>query len=136
MNILVLDCSVAVAWFLEKQADAYTDAAALAAETSLLVCPPLFRYELTNALLQAWRRGIISETYFLSSIEAAEKIPLRTDGAIPMPRLAKLAAHHELTAYDAAYLDTAMRNDALLATRDAKLAEAARRVGVYWAVAG
>lgn len=72
MNALVLDCSVVVAWFLENQADAYTDAAAQAAEQSALLCPPLFRYELTNALLSAQRRGIISASYLASSLDAAD----------------------------------------------------------------
>ena len=41
-----------------------------------------------------------------------------------------LAREHELTAYDAAYLELAMRLGLPLATGDRKLRTAARRVGV------
>lgn len=40
-----------------------------------------------------------------------------------------LARHHELSAYDATYLDLALRSGAALATFDRKLADAMREAG-------
>jgi predicted nucleic acid-binding protein len=50
----------------------------------------------------------------------------QADGEI----LLALARTHRLTAYDAAYLELALRADAPLATLDRKLAAAARAAGV------
>ncbi len=47
-----------------------------------------------------------------------------------MPHLLKLAHTHGLTAYDAAYLDLALREHLPLAMLDADLAAAARAAGV------
>jgi predicted nucleic acid-binding protein len=49
-----------------------------------------------------------------------------------------LAREHGLTAYDATYLDLALRKNAVLATFDGKLAEAMRRAGgkVFGVTAG
>lgn len=47
-----------------------------------------------------------------------------------LPGLASLAREHGLSAYDAAYLDVAIRRGVPLATRDYSLDQAARRSGV------
>jgi predicted nucleic acid-binding protein len=46
------------------------------------------------------------------------------------PQLLDLALRHDLTAYDAAYLDVALRRGAPIATQDAALANAARAAGL------
>jgi predicted nucleic acid-binding protein len=47
-----------------------------------------------------------------------------------LPRLSRLARDHGLTAYDASYLDLALRTGSVLATRDAELQRAAPQAGV------
>jgi predicted nucleic acid-binding protein len=47
-----------------------------------------------------------------------------------LSEILNLARREGITSYDAAYLDLALREGLPLATRDAALAEAARRVGV------
>lgn len=55
-----------------------------------------------------------------------------TDNIVPQSRreiVMALAREYALTAYDATYLDLALRTGATLATFDKKLAEAMRRAG-------
>ena len=51
-------------------------------------------------------------------------------GIVDMPRLSRLAARHQLTAYDTAYLDVAMRLALPLATLDEDLKKAALAEGL------
>ena len=52
----VLDCSVAVAWFFEDEADAYAESVEDAMASASAVVPSLWRLEVANALLVGERR--------------------------------------------------------------------------------
>jgi predicted nucleic acid-binding protein len=59
-------------------------------------------------------------------------LPISTDSSESAKRrdiIIALTRQHELTAYDATYLDLALRYDAQLATFDTQLANAMRRAG-------
>ena len=58
----------------------------------------------------------------------SSRMSARTTAGSP-PSLAALARRHRLSGYDAAYLETAMRRRAKLATLDRKLAAASAREG-------
>ena len=52
------------------------------------------------------------------------------DHALPGPRVTRLARRHSLSAYDALYLELAVRHGATLTTLDSALARAARAEGI------
>jgi len=95
--------------------------------------PALWWYEVANALVVARRSDRLDEdgTTGLSALFA--RLPLST---APPPkgddlaRIQAVAWQHELSAYDAAYLDLSRVLKAGLATLDARLAAAARREGL------
>jgi predicted nucleic acid-binding protein len=58
-------------------------------------------------------------------------LPIRIDASPPQPAaLLSLALRFQLSSYDAAYLELALRLQLPIATRDADLAEAAWAAGV------
>jgi predicted nucleic acid-binding protein len=67
---------------------------------------------------------------FIAMIEELPIVAERATGARALHETIGLAREHGLTAYDAAYLELAMRRSLPLATGDRKLRAAAGRAGV------
>ncbi len=130
----VLDASMALAWALpgEGALRAEEFLMGLTAEDVLWV-PPLWWYEVSNALVVAERRGRITEAVRSEIMGLYGKLPLRTDSSFGSDfalRLQSLAQRYGLSGYDAAYLELALRIGAGLATLDRSLLQAAKRAGV------
>lgn len=132
---LVLDASMALAWVFERENTEEADCAervllVLAeAETSV---PALWHTEVANALLVGERRRVVNEAQVMDYLSRLHALPITTDTAAPALRrevVMALAREHRLTAYDATYLDLALRTGSVLATFDGKLADATRRAG-------
>lgn len=139
MSVVVLDCSVVAAWCFEDEADAATDALLDQVAVEGAVVPPLWTYELANVLAGAERRGRIDAGRVSTILDLLAALPIAVDPrpAAELPRpLIDLARAADLTAYDAAYLEIALRTGLPLATRDAALARAAVAAGVPLALAG
>jgi predicted nucleic acid-binding protein len=133
MAAFVLDCSVALAWFLPAERSAATEALLDQVVEAGAVVPALWRLEVGNVLLMAERQGRISRAHRLAALAALRQLPISID-----PETAdhawgaamELAATHALTLYDAAYLELALRAGLPLATLDRALGQAARAVGL------
>ncbi len=131
----VLDASMALAW-LFKRADAAE--AALADQTlrdlasTSWVVPAIWYAEVANSLLRGERAGLIQSPqtgFFLDRVSQAK---IETDQESPRTYQASslaLARAYRLTAYDAMYLELALRTGRILATFDQKLANALRTAG-------
>ena len=98
-----------------------------------LIVPPHWRLEMLNGILQGFRQRKLAARSF---DEALALVNLHIDTELvehaPSEEILALAKRHGLTAYDAAYLAAALREQALLATADRELATAAREHGVLW----
>lgn len=132
MKRFVLDTSVAASWFFEDEADAYTLSVLDSLIDSEAVVPSLWPLEVANVLLVAERRERCSHAEAVRFIELVENLPITTDdnsASHALHRTYQLAREHNLTAYDAAYLELAMRLGAPLATKDRRLADAATKAG-------
>lgn len=127
----VVDASVSAAWFLPDEATPDTEAALQATATHELWVPALWLLEIGNLLLSAQRRKRINADKRRELALAASALRLRVDREpVAIPALDDLAARHGLSAYDAAYLELALRRGLPLATRDAALAAAMAQAGV------
>ena len=93
--------------------------------------PAIWLLEMGNLLLNAQRRRRIDDAKRRELVAAAAALRLRIDREpVPMPELDALAARHALTAYDAAYLELALRRKLPIATTDAALLKAMTAAGV------
>ena len=130
---IVVDASLIIAWLLREERSAEAGSVAhLIVEEGAWV-PQLFPLEIANVLVQAVRRKRIAAAYADEQLRRLEDISLSTDTEtrdLAWDETYRLAMDEGLTAYDATYLELALRRDATLATLDTDLADAARRHGL------
>jgi len=127
---LVVDASVTAAWCFKDESSAYTDAVLDVVTNDGARVPALWPFEMANVLAMAERRGWITTELSERFLDALRALPIEVESREPWmdPRtLAASARAHALTAYDASYLDLAIRSDLPLATRDRELRAAAER---------
>lgn len=127
----VLDNSVACGWFLPAQATAYTDAIAARLFDDRAFVPGLFTLEFASVLRSACKRGglIAQQAQDIAAEMASLPIEADVEPATAGAILA-LALRFDLTSYDAAYLELALRRQIPIATQDAALAAAAIAAGI------
>jgi predicted nucleic acid-binding protein len=133
MSAFVLDCSISAAWLFEDEASPETDALLRQLRDESALVPTLWHLELGNVLIQAERRRRISAAQISVRLELIASLPIVTDGETDARALREtlaLARAENLTTYDAAYLELALRRGLPLATQDKLLTLAAARSGV------
>jgi predicted nucleic acid-binding protein len=126
---IVIDASVALAWCFPDEASNYADAVLVAVEDRTLIVPAVWSLEITNALLVGERRKRIRQPEVGRFVELLKGLSIYEDGqrfADTVGNVLPLAREYDRSAYDAAYLDVAVRHGRPLATLDATLQKAAR----------
>ena len=126
--MLVLDASALAGWLLPDEAG--LDLVALSEQHAEFAAPWLIWAEIRNILLVSERRGRIPANVVEQALEAVDGLGLILDTSPSSAVVAGLCRAHRLTAYDALYLELALRKGATLATHDAALARAASAEGV------
>ena len=133
---IVLDASIALAWLIARAertevvlADrAFDKVTAYGADV-----PAFWFAEVANTLLVLERAKKLTEQDVSSYLDDLSLLKVKQDelpGETRQGRLLDLSRNHGLSAYQATYLELAMRKPTVLATFDRKLAEAARAAGV------
>ena len=133
MTPLVIDASAALAWSIADESDreAFDLLRRVAKEGALV--PALWAFEMQNGLRNAQRRGRITQAEALAITTKLSALPIRVADATERAQFhgaLELAVRFDLSVYDAAYLDVALRHQGQLVTRDARLAGAAQSLGV------
>jgi predicted nucleic acid-binding protein len=129
----VLDCSVAMAWCFEDECDKYADAVLEALSGTEAVVPAIWPLEVANVLLVAERRKRLMKADTARFAELLGGLPIVVEwmnSESVLSRVLDNAREFRLSAYDAAYLELAMRQGLALATRDKALRAAAKKGGV------
>ncbi|WP_180538886.1 type II toxin-antitoxin system VapC family toxin [Nevskia soli] len=131
MAVAVFDASIAAAWCFPDEQTAYAKATLdVLANGAAVLVPGLWAYEIRNSVLIGVRRRRISEVHgddFLAML-AGFLIGLRRP--VSHDAVFAVAKQYQLTVYDAAYLDLAIREALPLASLDALLTRAATTAGV------
>jgi predicted nucleic acid-binding protein len=133
MNSFVVDNSVVMSWCFNDEANKYGDAVLDRLAESKAIVPPIWPLEVVNVLLVAERRNRLKQVDSVRFITLLSQLPIVVEHEGPerkMKDLLSLGRANNLSSYDAAYLDLAMRNDCPIATLDKKLIEAAKNVDV------
>lgn len=130
-HVFAVDASVTLAWLFEDEATPFTESILDRLVYAQAWVPALWALECVNVLAGAQRRGRIDASRRAALLERALALPLLMDREpVGMRAIDALSSEFELTAYDAAYLELAMRRGLTLATLDRDLIRAARRAGV------
>lgn len=129
----VLDCSVTMAWFFRDEASEETDRLRGLLMDSRAFAPSLWPVEVGNAFLVATRRGRIRVEEWPQIRGYLSALPIEID-PVSVSRTwgdsLEIARTHQLSVYDAMYLELAVRLRMPLATMDHTLSQAARASGV------
>lgn len=129
--MLVLDSSATLAWILGDELPAIASLEALVHER--VTVPSHWILEVANGLRMAVRRRRLNPGDRAPVLDRLAILPIKTDPettARGWKDTPALADKYDLTVYDAAYLELALRMDVPLATLDQDLARAARKAGV------
>lgn len=134
----VLDCSVAISWCLVDENNPTANAILAMMLDAEAFVPGIWSLEIANVLLVAERRNRMTQEQSEEAIALLQSLLIQVDTVTDANALgATLAIGRQegLAAYDAAYLELALRLGLPLATIDTRLAEAATRCGVELVVA-
>jgi predicted nucleic acid-binding protein len=129
--VIVVDASVALAWCLADEADEYAERVLERVSREGAVAPAHWPMEVANGLRSAERRGRLKpdELPRLGRLLAdlgVQILPVELTTAL---LALDTAREHDLSVYDAVYLDLALFRNVPLATLDDRLARACEQAG-------
>ena len=133
MNGIVVDASVALAWCFPDESSENADSVLMKLKDQSLLVPAVWALEISNALLVGERQRRLKQPEIsrfiglLGSLSIVQESQSVSEGVI---NILLLARDYGLSAYDAAYLELAIRHNAALATLDRSLQKAAGKAGV------
>lgn len=136
----VLDASVTMAWCFETEATPYTEHVLDRMELGERAwVPALWRLEVVNALLKAKRQNRIGTQRAEEFLHELRDFTIEVDHEcldIADGEIFRLGLKHQLSSYDAAYLELAIRRRLPLATNDNNLILAAKASSVSFVESG
>jgi len=125
---LVLDSSITLAWVYSDETTApVSEIFDLVSQTGAWV-PGLWRLEVANVLEMSLRRKRHDAKFRDATLADLAQLPIQVDSETDRQAWSatlRLAARHQLTLYDAAYLELALRRKLPLATLEEDLRHAA-----------
>lgn len=134
MVAFVVDNSVAVAWLYPGQATAYTERVLESSGTSTLHTSFIWPAEFANAATVMVNRGILTDELGTEMIRMVDTLGLVIDRTpVDLRVLYQVSRRYGLSAYDASYLELAMRLNIPLATRDKALMKASQTLELFLA---
>ena len=126
----VVDASVTAAWCLGDDASKAGDRLLERLAREGAAVPGLWRWEVANMLIFAERKNRTDAAAVAERLELLDQLPIEVDAEGFLQAWSTtlaIARADELTAYDAAHLELAIRRGLPLATKDRPLARAARQ---------
>lgn len=125
----VVDTSVVMAWCFQDVGNRYAETVLESLETGEAFVPAIWPLEVGNVLLVAERKKRLSEASLVRFLALLRNLPITVEQETPdrmLTEIVSLARTHQLSTYDASYLDLAMRLELPIATQDTSLAKAAK----------
>ena len=132
----VLDNSITMRWYFgdgSLQELTYATRVLDAMKTNEAVVPSIWGLEVANVLVRSEDKGLATEARSEAFVGMLQRMNISVDSATFAQALAgtmQIARRYKLSAYDAAYLEIALREGLSLATLDEALLKAAERAGV------
>lgn len=129
MKLFVLDCSVAMAWCFEDESNMHSDKILKSLKDTKAIVPMLWPLEIMNVLHIAERKKRISLEQSEIFIDFLNNLPIERELILSEKinkRILEISRKYAITAYDAAYLEIAIRKHVPLASFDKNLCNAAK----------
>lgn len=132
----VLDNSVTMRWFFgdgKRHELAYAGRVLDAMREAQALVPVTWGLEVANVVAKAEEKAVVTEARSGAFLEMLDEVDIEVDEATFKHSLSdtlQLARRYKLSAYDASYLELALRLGLDLATLDEDLQKAAKKAGV------
>ena len=132
----VLDNSVTMRWFFgdgQPQEINYAGQVLDAMKNANAIVPVTWGLEVANVMVRAEAKSLVTEARSAAFLKMLDDADIEVDPATFTHALSdtlQLARRYTLSAYDASYLELALRLGISLATLDADLQAAAKKAGV------
>jgi predicted nucleic acid-binding protein len=129
----ILDCSVTMAWYFKDEDTAYSSNVRRSLSKATAIVPVLWPVEVANTLVMGERRKRSTAAQAGKWLRYLQMLPIRLDeetAARAWSDILNVARSYQLSAYDAAYLELAIRLGLPLASIDDELKAAAATAGV------
>ncbi len=126
----VIDNSVVISWCFEDEWNRYSGAVLESLSKREALVPAIWPLEAGNALLVAERKKRLSQASVMHFLDLLHDLPISVDQETPdrmLREIISLARMHNLSTYDASYLDLAIRQGLPIATLDSNLLKAAKK---------
>lgn len=130
MKEFVLDASIALTWLLGDGTDPRAERALDALTEGKALVPAIWSLEVANGLLVAERAGRTTLARSTRFLELLSSLPIETDATAGTDAMLPLARKAGISAYDAGYVELALRTGHPVATLDRRLQAAAESLGV------
>ena len=131
--MIVVDASVALAWCLKDEASDFADSVLELVIAEGGSAPAHWPFEVANGIHSAERRGRIDEEEIAQVSQLLDRLGIEVvpvELTTAMWSILDVARAHDLSTYDAAYLDLARFRGVPLATLDGRLRKACESAGV------
>ncbi len=121
-----------MSWCFAEEMTPYSRSVLTALADTWAEVPPLWTFEIANVLAVNERKGRIAAAIADQFLEPLSALDIRVDRSQPVDgkALMPLVRRYRLTAYDAAYLELALRRGLALATFDTDLIAAAQDAAI------
>jgi predicted nucleic acid-binding protein len=131
----VLDNSITMRWLFgdgSPSDQAYAKQVLAAISDGNVVVPSIWCLEVSNVIARAENKYGLTEAHSSEFVHTLQQVHIHVDPETcrhAMSNTLQLARRYKLSAYDAAYLELALREGLPLATLDEGLKEAAKKTG-------
>lgn len=133
MKKFVLDCSVTMTWCFEDEATESAEHSLALLKEMTAIVPSIWVVEVMNVLRVAERKNRINVSSADHFIRFLNTLPIILDSGLNHflnTSILAISRKHSLSAYDAAYLEIALRYNIPLVSFDKNLCAAAKKEGV------
>ena len=129
----VVDNSVVMAWCFADEGGDYADRILGRLESAQALVPAIWPLEVGNVLIVGEKQKRLTEADTMRFLALLSQLPIVVEQETPdrmLKEIVALAREHDLSTYDASYLDLAMRSGLPIATLDTALIKAAQKSSV------
>lgn len=130
--MIVIDASVALAWHFSGEGGDDLDVVLSEVLAGGAIVPVHWRAEIANSFAMAVRHARITAEYRATALRKLAMLEIETDAESDQQlwhSTQDLCDEYEISAYDGAYLELALRRNVPLATLDKRLYQAAKYAG-------
>ena len=132
MNNFILDCSVYMSWCLNEDTIKASSKILNSITKKGIIVSSLWVYEVTNTLTVSVRRKKLTVADARGLINDIQLLPIEFDKPTTesMFGIFNIANEHKLSAYDAAYIELALRTNMQIASFDKEVIKVSGKLGI------